>query len=188
MPDGSGAAPPDDVGPEDAGPEDAGPNDAGPNDAGPNDAGPNDAGPEDAPPSKLTELLASHAGRFIVVGLSNLVLSYVAYWLLLKLFAGFALRGAASQAITYAIGTTWSYFWNRRWTFQSDQPALGEASRFVAVQVVLALCSSALIGVAVDWLHLHETLSWFVVVGVITVANYGLSKFFVFNATSAEKV
>ena len=44
------------------------------------------------------------------------------------------------------------------------------------------LASTALIGGAVDYFHWHETISWVVVMGVITVANYTLSKLWVFAA------
>ena len=125
-------------------------------------------------------LVSPQLVRFVIVGLSNLVLSYTVFWLSLRVFGQFALRGTASQLVTYAVGTGWSYFWNRRWTFQSDKPVAGEATRFVLLQLSLMVASTALIGVAVDWLTFNETLSWVVVMGVITVANYTLSKLWVF--------
>ncbi len=140
----------------------------------------------DSGKSEARRLVSPELLRFLVVGASNTLLSYGVFQLLLRAFEGFALRGTVSQMITYAIGTAWSYFWSRKWTFRSTQPALGEATRFVTLQVILAVTSMALIGVLVDWLQQHPTLSWVGVMGVITVGNYTASKWWVF-AQSARK-
>ncbi len=129
-------------------------------------------------------LLSPHLARFVVVGLSNLVISYSTFWLSLRLLDGFVLRGTASQVLAYAVGTLWSYYWNRRWTFRSEAPAVNEATRFVILQIALAITSAALIGAAVDWLRLPEMLAWLAVMGVITMVNYALSKLWVFAKPS----
>ena len=41
---------------------------------------------------------------------------------------------------------------------------------------------SSLIGAAVDWFRLQETIVWMVVMGFITMLNYTLSKLWVFAA------
>lgn len=125
-------------------------------------------------------LISPHLVRFVVVGFSNLVISYGTFWFSLQALRGFVLRATVSQALAYVIGTAWSYYWNRRWTFRSDAPAMREAGRFVFLQAVLGVSSSALIGAAVDWLRLDATLAWVVVASFITACNYVLSKWWVF--------
>jgi putative flippase GtrA len=131
------------------------------------------------------KLLTAHLGRFVVVGLSNLALSYAVFTGCLWLLVGFAARGTFSQLVTYTVGTLWSYYWNRRWTFRSQQAIAGEASRFVAVQIGCALVSTALIGLSVDWLKLHASLSWVIVMGFITLLNFTLLKLWAFRGASA---
>jgi putative flippase GtrA len=133
--------------------------------------------PDDAEGDRL---ISRHLVRFVVVGLSNLVISYSTFWLSLRLLGGFMLRATVSQMLAYAISTAWSYHWNRRWTFRSDAPAVKEATRFVILQVAFAIISTALIGTAVDWLRLPDTLVWVGVMGFITMCNYTLSKLWVF--------
>ena len=57
---------------------------------------------------------------------------------------------------------------------------LKEATRFVTLQVALAITSTALIGAAVDWLRMPETMVWVGVMGAITLCNYAASKLWVF--------
>lgn len=128
--------------------------------------------------------LSPQLSRFLVVGVSNLVLSYGVFAGALHLLGDFALRGTVAQMAAYCVGTVWSYYWNRRWTFRSDSPVGGEATRFIVLQIGCAILSTGLVGLAVDALRLHASLSWLVIVAFIAVINYALSKYWVFNRPS----
>jgi len=119
--------------------------------------------------------------RFVLVGISNFVISFAVFHLLLLLKMTFPFRTAAIQLVSYAAGTAWSYFWNRRFTFRSTSPALPQATRFVGLQIALALVSTLLIGLVVDVLGFSPTPSWFVVMGVITVTNFVLCRWWAFR-------
>jgi len=125
--------------------------------------------------------LNSDVTRFIIVGISNIAIGYAVFAVALHLLGDFVLRGTVAQIIAYCVGTVWSYYWNRRWTFRSDADVGGEASRFVVLQIGCAVISTGGVGVTVDALHLHPTLSWLAVVGVVSVINYVLSKRWVFK-------
>lgn len=114
--------------------------------------------------------------RFGVVGVSNLVVSLAAFW-----SAHRALPASAAQGIAYTIGTVWSYYWNRRWTFQSQGKVASEASRFVSLQIAFMLLSSALLGLLVDHLHLPSTLCWIGVSSFVTVLNFVASRYWAFK-------
>lgn len=91
--------------------------------------------------------------KFNVVGVSNMLLDNVLFWLLST--AGGVVYWLA-KVISYTAGMMNSWFWNSRWTFASRQAANAQASApkskrfllFVAVNlasllvslVVLALC------------------------------------------------
>ncbi len=125
--------------------------------------------------------LNSDVTRFIIVGISNIAIGYAVFAVALHLLGDFVLRGTVAQIIAYCVGTVWSYYWNRRWTFRSDADVGGEASRFIILQIGCAVISTGGVGVTVDALHLHPTLSWLGVVGVVSVINYVLSKRWVFK-------
>lgn len=114
--------------------------------------------------------------RFGVVGVSNMSLSLAAFWV-----AHRVLPAAAAQVIAYTLGTVWSYYWNRRWTFQSQGKVASEASRFVGLQIAFMLLSSALLGLFVDHLHLPSTLCWIGVSAFVTVLNFVASRYWAFR-------
>jgi len=53
--------------------------------------------------------------KFGVVGVSNTVLAFAVYTLLLK---GFGVWYLAASAIGFAVGAVNGFLWNRRWTFR----------------------------------------------------------------------
>jgi putative flippase GtrA len=114
--------------------------------------------------------------RFGLVGVSNTALGFGLFWALHR-----ALRAAAAQAIVYTLGTLWSYYWNRRWTFQSQGKVAGEASRFIGLQIAFMLLSSLLLALLVDRAHLPSWLCWFGVSGLITVLNFVASRYWAFK-------
>lgn len=52
--------------------------------------------------------------RFVVVGVSNTMLSLVTIWCALKVFL---LPDVVANFAGYAVGFIWSFVWNRNWTF-----------------------------------------------------------------------
>jgi putative flippase GtrA len=115
--------------------------------------------------------------RFIIVGLSNTVISYLAFIGLHRLLE----TAFFAQAIAYAAGICWSYAWNSRWTFGQAAYSRAQFVRFVVAQLSLLALSALLIGVAVDGLRLHATASWLAVMALITIVNYLVTKRWVFG-------
>jgi putative flippase GtrA len=114
--------------------------------------------------------------RFGVVGVSNTVISFVAFW-----SAHRVLGAAASQGIAYTLGTLWSYYWNRRWTFQSQGKVASEASRFFSLQIGFMLLSSLLLGLLVDHARLPSGPCWLGVSALITALNFVASRYWAFK-------
>jgi putative flippase GtrA len=114
--------------------------------------------------------------RFCIVGVSNTIISYVTFKVTLYLI-GIAWL---SQGWSYTVGILWSYLLNRKWTFSKAYETKGQFLRFVSVQLGLMVASAACIGLLVDVMHFNNTWSWLGVMAVVTIANYGLCKFFVF--------
>jgi putative flippase GtrA len=115
--------------------------------------------------------------RFGVVGVSNTAIGFGVFWSLHHL-----MPAAGAQGVAYTLGTLWSYYWNRRWTFQSQGKVAGEASRFFGLQIGFMLLSSALLGLLVDRAHLPSGACWLAVAVVITVLNFVASRYWAFKA------
>lgn len=118
--------------------------------------------------------------RFLLVGATNTLLSYAVFRLGFGLLVGTPARAAVAQAVAYGAGIAWSFVWNRRWTFRSEAPVASSFARFGGVQLALLAASSALLGLTVDRLDWPATPAWILVLGAVTVANFGLQRRFVF--------
>jgi putative flippase GtrA len=118
--------------------------------------------------------------RFLLVGLSNALISFIVYLAILELLPHAVGMTSLAQAMAYGAGTCWSYAWNRIWVFGSRDRVIEEGSRFLAVQVSLMLISIAAIGVAVDGLGADPIRVWITVMVVITILNFLLLRWWAF--------
>ena len=120
--------------------------------------------------------------RFIVVGLSNTLISFAVFKLSLSVFPDFLGDTALAQSLSYATGLLWSYFWNRKWSFRSGEAMFGEFGKFVILQLALLALSAAIISVLVDIIGIATTLSWIAVMFFITIINFFFLKSWVFRS------
>lgn len=118
--------------------------------------------------------------RFLVVGLSNALISFIVYLVMLAVLPHAVGMTSLAQAIAYGAGTCWSYAWNRIWVFGSRDRVIEEGSRFLVVQVSLMLISMAAIGVAADGLGTDPVRAWITVMAVITILNFLLLRWWTF--------
>ena len=114
--------------------------------------------------------------RFGIVGVSNTAIGFGAFWSLHRVVGA-----AAAQGVAYTLGTLWSYYWNRRWTFKSQGNVASEAARFFSLQVGFLLLSAALLGLLVDHLRQNPTASWIGTSALCTILNFVASRFWAFR-------
>lgn len=119
--------------------------------------------------------------RFAVVGLSNAFIGFTLFRACLAAPVDVPFKAALAQLVAYAVGITWSFYLNRQWTFRSRGAVAPQAFRFVFLQISFALLSAAAIGLSVDHWHNPPTLSWLVVMAIITVLNFLLSRLWAFS-------
>jgi len=135
----------------------------------------------ESPPAASLQLLVRRLTeitlvRFVVVGSSNTALGYAIFW-----SAHHVMPAFGAQCVSYTLSMLWSYYWNRRWTFQSQGQVAGEATRFFISQIAFMLLSSTLLGTLVDRYHFPATVSWFGVMVLITVLNFMVSRYWSFK-------
>ena len=87
-------------------------------------------------PSPIQKLLSGSLFKFCVVGASSTVIDKAIFYALMTFVP--ALPWFVSQSIAFLFGVTNGYFWNRYWTFKSNQHApMGEQyPKFVATNIV----------------------------------------------------
>ena len=119
--------------------------------------------------------------RFLLVGATNFLIGYSVFRGLLLIPVDVAAKATICQLASFGAGIAWSFVWNRRFTFHSRERAATQARRFISLQIVLALTSAGVIGLLVDHLELNPSVSWFLVMGVLTVVNYVLCRAWAFR-------
>jgi putative flippase GtrA len=130
----------------------------------------------------LLAVFDARFARFLLVGLSNALVSFVVFQGLLRWFHDGALAVSLCQLASYTAGVAWSFYWNGRFTFRSQTLAAGQGLRFVVVQLALAGASAAGIALCVKGLGWAPTLSWFIIMAPVTLANFLLSRYWVFTS------
>lgn len=119
--------------------------------------------------------------RFLLVGCSNFIVSFAVFYSLISLPTRFAASILVAQIASYSVGTLWSFIWNRRFTFRSKGNPVWQAFRFFVLQVSLAVLSAVAIETVVIAIGLAPTHAWFVVMTLITIVNYFLSRSWAFR-------
>lgn len=145
--------------------------------------------------------------KFIIVGLSNFAVSFTAFYLLYNygklsallytLLGGAgknlessivslgadSLDAALANGAAYGIGVINSFVWNKNWTFKAKQEATVQLCRFLALNLSCLLLSSASLFFWTDYLQWPYQPVWFVTMGIVTLVNFAVSKYWVFRAT-----
>ena len=142
--------------------------------------------------------------KFLVVGGSNFFISFVVffllynYWKLSSIF--YQLLGQAGQGIEnfvlqlgatsldatlanilgYTAGIINSFIWNRVWTFKAKHAIGAQFGRFLALNLFCLVLSSAGLFLFTDFLGWASLPVWFVTMGVVTLINFAVSKYWVF--------
>lgn len=121
---------------------------------------------------------------YLIVGGLTTVVSLVTYYacVLTVLDPNRPIELQCANIISWIAAVAFAYVTNRRFVFQSkNKHMLREAGAFVASRVSTLVMDMALMFVMVTLGGLNDKIAKLAVQVVVTVANYVLSKFFVFH-------
>lgn len=122
--------------------------------------------------------------NYVIVGVMTTVVSLVAYYgcVLTFLDPDSAVQLQAANIISWLAAVTFAYFTNRKYVFESqNQNLLQEAAKFYASRLGTLLMDMGIMFVGVTVLSFNDKIVKLVVQVVVIVANYVISKFFVFK-------
>ncbi len=122
--------------------------------------------------------------NYLIVGGLTTIVSLGSYYLCIYTFLDpdvwYQLQ--AANIISWICAVTFAYFANRIFVFKSkNQKKFKEAVSFYSSRVATLLMDMGIMFVFVTLLHLNDKIMKLVVQVVVTVANYILSKLFVFK-------
>lgn len=122
--------------------------------------------------------------NYLIVGGLTTIVSLGSYYLCIYTFLDpdvwYQLQ--AANIISWISAVTFAYFANRIFVFKSkNQKKFKEAVSFYGSRVATLLMDMGIMFVFVTLLHLNDKIMKLVVQVVVTIANYILSKLFVFK-------
>lgn len=135
---------------------------------------------------KIRKMLSLEQTRFIIVGVMNTIIGATAMLIAYNIFH---LGYWISSAMDYIIGSIFSYFANKYFTFKSEKKSMSEIIRFVINIVVCYFISYSVAKPVMEIvlkdmnlsISILEQLSMFFGMGIFMVLNYFGQKFFVFR-------
>ena len=134
----------------------------------------------------ITKFFQAESSRFIIVGVANTVIGTSVMFMAYNLFG---LGYWISSALNYIVGSIFSYFANKYFTFKSEKKSWNEIVRFV---VNITVCYGIAYGIAKPLINMLlgqvglsvsilEQISMVMGMCIFIVVNFCGQKFFVFK-------
>ena len=120
--------------------------------------------------------MSSQFARFLVVGVGNTVVSFIAYRLLLAVGTPYAV----AAPLAFAVGALNGYVFNRRWTFAASDTTRARVL-YVGFQVLGALSTSLLVVLFVDGLGVGRVWAYLASIPPVTVSLFLANRFWTFS-------
>jgi putative flippase GtrA len=114
--------------------------------------------------------------RFIVVGCTNFVVSFGAFYATYH-FLPLAsdARGAVANVVAYAAGMINSFVLNRLWTFRAEGRVVTHAFKFAVLNAVTLVTSTAIVYALVDWAGYPALAVWLpLTLGILATHYLGM--------------
>jgi putative flippase GtrA len=116
--------------------------------------------------------------KFGIVGVSNTLISFAVYTLLLKVFGVWYV---AASGIGFAVGAVNGFLWNRAWTFRGHVGDALTPVRWFVVQSCGLLIDLGLVYVFVDGVGLDELFGQAVTTAIVTVLTFFVNRAWTFR-------
>lgn len=126
----------------------------------------------------LSTPLVGQFVKFGIVGVSNTVIFFLVYTLLLKVFGVWYV---AASGIGFAVGATNGFIWNRRWTFREHVGDALTPVRWFVVQTSGLFLDLGLVYLFVDGVGLNKLVGQAVTIVIVTVTTFFANRAWTFK-------
>jgi putative flippase GtrA len=114
--------------------------------------------------------------KFGLVGILNTVLGYGLFIIFLNWYNYFW-----ALVISHIIAVTHSYFWNKLWTFKSNNNLLKEFIKFNSVYLVIFICNAIILFYFVNIANLDPQIAQLFALPIITIVSFAGHKYWSFT-------
>lgn len=117
--------------------------------------------------------------KFGVVGFSGMLIDFGITWLLKEKLK---VNAYLANSIGFISAASSNYFWNRVWTFESENQDIPlEYMSFIIISVVGLLINNLMIYLLTTKFKLNFYLAKLLAIGVVTVWNFGMNFLITFS-------
>lgn len=116
--------------------------------------------------------------KFSTVGASGAVLALTTQIIVVEVIGWHYIAG---YAIGYILAVSNNYLWNSLWTFKEKESHLTGLGKYSVTSLVTFIPRVLIVIFLTDVVSLFYWISTIVVIGLGSIANFGLSKRFVWN-------
>ena len=120
--------------------------------------------------------------KFGIVGVSNTLLTFAVYTLLLKVFGVWYV---AASGIGFAVGAVNGFLWNRAWTFKGHVGDALTPVRWFVVQTSGLFLNLGLVYLFVDGAGLDELVGQAVTIVIVTLTTFFANRAWTFRGHDA---
>lgn len=136
--------------------------------------------------NKIKELYKKYEEiiNYLIVGVLTTIVSLATYFICTETFLDPTkkIELQIANIISWVFAVAFAYFTNRKYVFKSkNKNMLKEASSFVGSRILSLIMDMFTMFIIVSVLHLNDKIGKLVSQVIVTIANYILSKLFVFK-------
>jgi len=114
--------------------------------------------------------------KFCIVGVTNVIISYTIYYILLSSGLNYLL----ASTIAYIVGILNGYIWSSRFVFKKNK-SLNNMMKFFIVYISALFINLGIMYVCVDWYNMNKLIAPVFAIGIGTIYNYTLNKMWTFK-------
>ncbi|MGN0425501.1 MAG: GtrA family protein [Acetatifactor sp.] len=119
--------------------------------------------------------------KFGIVGVSNTVVSYIVYWIGVKLGLFYLL----ASVLGFVVSVLNSFYWNNKYVFKSgtEKRSIWKTlmKTFAAYAGTGLILSNALLVIWIEWFEISELVAPIINIPVTTVINFLVNKFWAYR-------
>ncbi len=122
--------------------------------------------------------------RYVIIGVVNTALDFGLYAFLTRSFDFWMEHYLLANAVAFTIVVTWSFFWNKYWTFRNrDVRHAHQYAKFVFATLTGILIAESILYMGVAQFGFHDILSKVLAAPFVVVWNFLAYRLWAFRAS-----
>jgi putative flippase GtrA len=122
--------------------------------------------------------------KFVIVGFSNVAVDFLVYLFLTRRFDWWRENYLLANAFAFMVAVTWSFFWNRWWTFKNHESSAKlhhQYYKFLTVSAIGLGWTELILFITVDKFDWFDLYGKFLAIFLVTFWNFTLNRWWTFK-------